>query len=104
MLRRAVGERVHLAQDALAQLVAGQRAVLLDDRAEARLAEEVFGMVHLLAQPVGEEHEQIAACERDGDLLQRRLEPLAIVDAQPEHHAVRHEDVSDPLARRGAGG
>ena len=74
--------------------------MLLDERAEALLAEAVAGRVHRLGDAVGEEHEQVAGAERHRHLLEQPLEHLAVVDLQAEHQPVRGQDLRRCAARR----
>ena len=65
-------------------------------------AEEVVGVVHRLADAVGEEQRQVAGVQLDRPLDEQPLEHLAFVDVQPEHEAVRREhlDVAVLIAVR----
>ena len=60
VLRRAADKGGDFPQDALAQFLDGQVAVLFDQFRELRLAEAVGVLVHRLADAVGEQHQQVA--------------------------------------------
>ena len=86
-------KRADLSQDTLAQLLERQVRLLLDERAEALLAEAVTCRVHRLGDAVGEEHEQVAGAERQRHFLEQAPEHLAIVDLEAEHQPVRGENL-----------
>src|SRR6478609_7827880 len=56
-------ERFDLAQDALAQLAGLEVAVLLDDRAEPIVAEQIARRIHRLGDPIRVEHDDIPRIE-----------------------------------------
>ena len=49
--------------------------MLLDERAQAILAEQIRVEVHRLGDAVGEEHEDVAGVQRNRELLEQLLEP-----------------------------
>src|SRR5580765_1091232 len=60
VLRAAAGNCLHLAKDALAQLLDGQVGVLLEQQGETRFAEAVIVRVHGFADAVGKQDVQVS--------------------------------------------
>ena len=102
LLQRGSGERVDLAQDALAQLVGGQIGMLADQAGQPRVAEAVAFAIHRLGDPVGIEHEQIAGAERQRHLLEQPVERAPLVELQAEHQTVRRHQLRLAALRVGA--
>src|SRR5262249_44381633 len=100
VLGRVADEGGDLAQHALAQFVRWQMRVRFDQLAEPRLAEAVIARVHRLADAVGEEQVEVARAQRDRFLAQEALEHLAVVELQPDDHAVRRENLHLARPRR----
>ena len=64
--------------------------MLLDDPAEARVAEEVGVDVHRFADAVGVEHDHVAVGQLDRFLLEQIHELLVRAgNVQADHHAAR---------------
>ena len=82
----------------VAQLGERPAGVLLRQRAQPVLAEELAVGAHRLGHAVRVEHEHVAGAERQRAFLQQPLEQAAIVDVQAQHHAVGRQDVG--LARQ----
>ncbi len=62
--------------------------MLLDERPQPILAEQIRIEVHRLGDAVREEHEDVAEVERNGQLLEQLLEALLeALDAQADDHA-----------------
>src|SRR6266850_137179 len=87
VLAGVADKRADLAEDPLAQLLERQVAVLLDERGQPLLSERLPCRVHRLADAVGEQQHEVARGERQRDLLEQAVEPLAIVDLQSQHEA-----------------
>ena len=89
VLRLAVRKRRDFLDEPIADRVGRQQRVRFQECGDTRLSETVSAAIHRLADTIGEKEEQISSFERDGDLLEASLEPLAVVKIQPDNHAVR---------------
>ncbi len=91
VLRGAGGKRLHVAKDALAQLLGRQVGVLLEQPGETRFAETVVVGVHRFADAVGEQDVEISSMQWNRLLDEQSIEHLAVVELQAEHEAIRRE-------------